>query len=62
MTNPDMLVLNEIRLAIAQQPNHVLQKINNTAEALRLFIRSNGPEAHMAMALVGAEMAAEVFQ
>lgn len=62
MTTPEQHTLNEIRLAIAQQPEPILGKINNTAEALRLFLRSNGPEAYMAMALVGAEMAAEEFQ
>lgn len=34
------------------------QKVTNTAAALREFVRANGPEAYMALALVGAEMAA----
>lgn len=59
MTTPEKDTLRTVVEFVETLPEHRRRIVVRTAEALRNVVRGAGPEGHMALALVGAEFAAQ---
>lgn len=58
---PDLAIVRQIEAEIAKHPLEIQHRVRNTATAIREFVHAHGGEGHLALALVGAKMAAGVL-
>jgi hypothetical protein len=59
MAQQDIDTLNSIKQAISALSDKEIQKIDDYVKAIKLIIDGGGQDAQLALALVGAELAAK---